>query len=390
MEPIITIVIPTLNRQKYAAILVQSVLELIPNCQVVVNDNSDNDSLREMLCDSLSDPRLSYKYFKQVMSVVENFNSALERAQGRYICFLGDDDMIGPRFLSYVEWAEKNKIEAILYRNKGRVIHYFWPGVSSPRWGDLGGKLFFSDFSGEITPSAIPRAIKDAINHLGSGPRNMPRIYLGIVSRELIWRVQECYGLLFGGFSPDIYSSHLLSTCCGKAAVVDFPFIIPGASPKSTSAARAERSDVGGLTTNDHIGRFTQVDWDKRIPMYYSPNSVWAQSHLMALVKTEMKPPIRAFAYLYATLLVFTPKQAVRFVPTAIIAHLGVWRRLLVSTTTLLYLLPVAVAYAFSKIPTFLVGKPGAARHSIVGLADTRGALDHLSVLMEPPESLSS
>ena len=256
MTPLITVAIPTRNRQLCAATLVRAALELIPDCQVVVNDNSDDDSLGALLGDMVSDPRLSYCYQPDNLSVVENFNNALARSTGEYITFLGDDDMIGPRFREFVLKAKAAGIDALLYRTDRRPLHYFWPGVSSPRWGDMGGKLYFSRYTGRGHDLDIQWASRDAIAHLGTGPRRMPRIYLGVISRKLVERAEATFGPLFGGFSPDVYSSHLLARCCAKPVVVDYPLIIPGASPKSTSAARAERSD-GAMTIRTTKSRVT-------------------------------------------------------------------------------------------------------------------------------------
>ena len=133
MSPLVTVAIPTRNRQVCAATLVRAVLELVPDCQVVVSDNSDDQSLRELLEDQLADQRLSYKYEPAKLSVIDNFNSALERASGDFVTFLGDDDIIGPYFQEVAAKAKAEGVEALLYRTRERMIHYFWPNISSPR-----------------------------------------------------------------------------------------------------------------------------------------------------------------------------------------------------------------------------------------------------------------
>jgi hypothetical protein len=356
---------------------------------VVVNDNSDDDSLRALLDDFVSDPRLSYRYMPGVLSVVENFNDALARSAGEYITFLGDDDMIGPRFYEFVLKAKREGIDALLYRSRGRVVHYFWSGVTSPRWGNMGGKLYFSRFTGKAFSLNARKEAGDAILHLGEGPRQMPRVYLGVVSRALVEDVEAKYGSLFGGVTPDVYSSHLLAVSCVKPVVVDYPFILPGASPQSTSAARAERSDVGqGATANSHLGRFANVNWDPRIPNYYSSHTMWSQSHVKAHEKTGHPVPLRAFAYLYATCLFFTFGQAREHLPAAIHAHNGHTRRVAVMLLSLLSLATVASNYVLRRIPAGLTRRPGGAKFVVSGLADTRIALERLEGALgkEAPE----
>jgi hypothetical protein len=95
MTPLVTVAIPTRNRQVYTATLARSALELLLSCQVVINDNSD-DSLRNILGDSIGDPRVAYHYQPGMLSVIENFNATLACSKGEYVTILGDDDMIGP------------------------------------------------------------------------------------------------------------------------------------------------------------------------------------------------------------------------------------------------------------------------------------------------------
>jgi hypothetical protein len=363
--------------------LARAALELLPSCQVVISDNSDDNSLLKILGDSIADPRLVYHYQSGMLSVVDNFNAALAHATGEYIALLGDDDMIGPHFLECVLQAKSERIEALMYRSTGRVVHYFWPGVQSPRWGDIGGKLYASQFGGTARPLNVQKAIGDAIMHLGEGPRHMPRIYLGLASRGLVERVQAKYGSLFGGFSPDVFSSHLMATECAKAVVVDYPFILPGACPKSTSSASVERSNRGpGKTADNHIGRFTSTTWDPRIPNYYSGYTVWSQSLIQAHAKTGCPIPLRAFGYLYATCLFFTPNLARRNLGAAIRAHGARTKQLAVTLQTLLAVPRVATNYVLRRIPAALTRRPGGARFVVSGLDNIRVALERLGELM--------
>lgn len=376
--PLLSIVVPTRNRQLTALTLIRVVLERIPDCQVIVTDNSDDSTLRELLREWMEDQRLIYRYYAEQLSVVENFNRAIEFAEGEYICLLGDDDMIGPGICEVVEWAKKNSIDAVSYRSKGRELHYFWPGVTHKYWGEMGGKLLFSHFTGEVERLNVKETSLDAVLHLGSGPRQMPRVYLGLISKELLAKVRERYGNLFGGFSPDVYSSQLLSGVCENAAVVDYPMIIPGGSPKSTSATRAKRADVGELTANDHLGRFDSVVWDARIPRYYSPFTVWAQTHINALMTTGSLIPSRAFAHLYAVCILFTPKHY-REVFTSITSNGSVAREISMVVLTGVKLFQVTVRYVMQKMPLLVRRRPSAAAYQEVGIPDTEAALDRLT-----------
>ena len=387
MSPLVTVAIPTRNRQVCAATLVRTVLDVLEDCEVVVSDNSDDDSLRGLLMDFANDERLVYKHHPGEMSVVQNFNDALSASTGEYVTMLGDDDTIGPEFLRYVEMAKEEGIDTLTYQSEGRVLHYFWPGVSSPRWGDIGGKLYFSRFTGRCHVLDTRRAIRDSILHLGNGPRRLPRIYLGVVSRELIEEVKRQYGELFGGVSPDVYSSCLLAMCCQNPVVVDHPLVIPGASPQSASAKRAERTDVGGLTANEYMSRFSNLSWDERIPRYYAPYTVWADSHLKAHKTIHKTVPLRSFAHLYAMCLLFTSSQARLFVPNAIRAHGKIGRRFQVALLTVFSVVAILVRYAYEKVPALITRRPGGARYEIAGVSDTNSARERLGEFIGNPRS---
>ncbi len=112
----------------------------------------------------------------------------------------------------------------------------------------------------------------------------MARAYHGIVSRALVDRVAERFGRLFGGVSPDIYSATLLTHLATNAWILDYPFVVPGASAPSTSGELTARQDSGKLDAREHIKRFgSGLRWDERIPSFYSPDTVWAFSHQSAL-----------------------------------------------------------------------------------------------------------
>ena len=62
-NPLISILIATKNRQKYCLSAVQSILNIKDDrIQVIVQDNSDDTSLKEMLLSYMDDKRLIYNY----------------------------------------------------------------------------------------------------------------------------------------------------------------------------------------------------------------------------------------------------------------------------------------------------------------------------------------
>lgn len=364
-DVLLSIVVPTRNRVSCAEHLIEYLLSFNEPFELVVSDNSDTDLLKVKVQEKFNQKRLKYFYTNDRLSVVDNFNQALANTTGRYVLFLGDDDSISPRIFDYVKSLERRKVDAVVFGRKKSVVHYFWPGVKAARWGDIGGTLYFSDFSGEEHQVDLDKVVRKAIFNLGNGPQEMPRAYLGIISRKVIQDVNSKYGPLFGGVSPDVYSSFLISSVAKRVLRLDYPMIVPGASPESTSAQRAERSDVGSIGENDHTGRFKEIDWFMQIPKYYSPFTVWALSLFQATQKTCYPIPMSGFANLYALCLLFTRghvsevMEAMRF---------GRARGQFIKCffLTLEKAAKILFFYVFDRIPTLIRQKPGGARFEIV------------------------
>jgi hypothetical protein len=143
-----------------------------------------------------------------------------------------------------------------------------------------------------------------------------------MLSKRLVARIEQRHGHLFGGVSPDIYSATLIAAHAEKAVIVDYPFVIPGASPSSTAGQGAERSDRGALRANDHISRFgSALKWDDAIPEFYSPHTVWAYSLCKALEQVPELGIRPGYGRLYATCLLYYKGQ--RGAVGRAIAHLA-------------------------------------------------------------------
>jgi glycosyltransferase involved in cell wall biosynthesis len=307
--PILSLVIPTRNRPACLLDCVNVTLANTADTEIVVSDNSDTDALRSILDEANQSGRLKYVYSNEQLSVVDNFERSLRECTGDYIMFVGDDDAIGPQVEQIAYWAKEQAIDAVTSYRSAFLANYFWPGVVSKYFGDeYSASLFVNRCTGAVEITDAMDALRTVATRLGGGLGSLPRAYHGLVSRDLICSIRQRYGRLFGGVSPDIFSAALISASCQKAVHLDFPFIIPGASPKSTAGLGAERKDRGDLRSNDHISRFGEsLKWDSRIPSFYSPHTVWAYSLCKALDElnlSELKP---GFTRLYACCLLYYP-----------------------------------------------------------------------------------
>lgn len=94
MNPYFSFVIPTYNRHEYLKQAIQSILnQTYKNYEIIVTDNSSND-LSKHVCKSFNDKRI--RYFKNPKNIgfVKNLYKNVNKASGKYLFILGDDDLL--------------------------------------------------------------------------------------------------------------------------------------------------------------------------------------------------------------------------------------------------------------------------------------------------------
>ena len=99
LAPLVSVVIPTLNRPDYLRAAVSSVVgQSYRNLEIIVQDNaSDADPVA--VVESFADPRIRYFRNGERMNQTENVVSACMRTHGRYVAVLCDDDVWHPDFV---------------------------------------------------------------------------------------------------------------------------------------------------------------------------------------------------------------------------------------------------------------------------------------------------
>src|SRR5687768_13393833 len=100
-SPLLSIIIPTKNRQYTCLYAIESALNMKSDIfEVVVQDCGDTNSLEEAIVSKFgNDNRLKYRYTNTSPSMTENWNLAITHAKGKYICGIGDDDAVLPACL---------------------------------------------------------------------------------------------------------------------------------------------------------------------------------------------------------------------------------------------------------------------------------------------------
>jgi glycosyltransferase involved in cell wall biosynthesis len=109
-EPVVTVLISTFNRRRYFAEALDSIIHQdYRNLQIIAaNDGGEDVS---DIVNSYNDPRLIFINRKENRGLPYVFNEALSKAQGKYICYLGDDDLYYPHHVSTLVNALENQTD---------------------------------------------------------------------------------------------------------------------------------------------------------------------------------------------------------------------------------------------------------------------------------------
>lgn len=283
VAPLLSILVATRDRQRYAFELIKDVLSWADHrVELVVEDNSQDDSLATLLLPYLNDNRLLYRYNPNSISSIDNFNNVIAAASGRYVCLIGDDDGMHSTAVDAVEWAEREDLDCL----QGSVAHeYIWPSATGST-AVRSGALTFPTFRGGVTLRAGPIDLSPLLARGGTQylDLGLPRLYHGFVRRSLLVGIHRDRGYYLGGLSPDIYAAVSLSQLVCKSAEVDYPLTIPGVCQHSTTAT--EGKSRGYSTSVRDAPHFRSREWYRfreELPPFYCVDAIWADSACAAL-----------------------------------------------------------------------------------------------------------
>jgi glycosyltransferase involved in cell wall biosynthesis len=281
---LLSIVVPTKNRAIYALATLKQVLSIQhDNLQLVIQDNSEDTVLKELVADFRNDKRLKYNHTEGNVSFSKNFEIAVSRAEGEYICIIGDDDGINPEIIEFVAAAKSKGIAAI--KPELKAI-YVWPncGIFLKNNPKDDGTLFVHHFDGKVNAFSTQMELKKLFQHGGQAylDLNLVKLYHGIVKKSIINDIIKRLGSCFGGLSPDIYSAVALSCIQERVLTVNYPLTISGIASRSGSADSALGKHTGSLNDAPHLKGQINYIWAEEVPKFYCVETIWADSALAA------------------------------------------------------------------------------------------------------------
>ena len=291
--PLLSIVIPTRNREFYCIQAIKHILSFEnQEFELVIQDNSDSKQIFDFI-NTIQDSRLKYFYTENQLNSLFNMDLAISRANGQYITMIGDDDTVLSTIFKVVEYAFKNNYDAISQKN---VVSYNWPNSLGE---EVAGELSYK----KITYQKVNPNINENINLLLKNGMidylsfSFPKVYHGIVLRQRLVEIKKQAGNFFGGLSPDIYSAVSLSFFVKNFIVIDYPYTIAGACQSSTTSQNLSGGHRGELNKAPHLNLRGNYIWDKRIPAYYSVESIWAESAVKSFLENDKEFILKKFNF---------------------------------------------------------------------------------------------
>jgi glycosyltransferase involved in cell wall biosynthesis len=209
-EPLVSVLLPTHNRPVWLAEAIRSVLagDFI-DFEVVVSNNGRPEHTRE-LAEVIRDDRIRWLEQDPDTGILRNFLAALERARGRYIAVLHDDDRWAPNMLSALVPPLQRRADAVLsfadhFRTDrdGRV-DLADTNRNSRRWGRTAlaqgyHQPFFQLAARQSVPITVSVFRRDAL-----APSALPE---SVATCYDIWL---CYGLACTGGAAYYHDERLL------------------------------------------------------------------------------------------------------------------------------------------------------------------------------------
>ncbi|MFV0270972.1 MAG: glycosyltransferase [Macellibacteroides fermentans] len=286
----LSIIIPTRNRYETLIPVVHAInSNIIGNSyEIVIQDNSDNNE--EMLDYLKSNFHNSIKYFytDQPISMVENTELALSHAEGNYWTFIGDDDIVSPYILKIIELMDYNKVNCLSYA----IGNYFYTDLTfNKQYG------FNNPATLQVTnqPSLdfkelfCENELEKVLNIGGVYCLKLPRLYHGVVKKELMLKIKDKYGQFIPGPCPDMTLSIALALQINNYHYIEYPVTITGSSRKSEGGKGVSQKHIVEVKNKEWLSKNVEQEWSPKIPKIFTRETIWAQSifHVLNVSRIE-------------------------------------------------------------------------------------------------------
>lgn len=304
---LLSIAVPTKDRYFYLKHLITLIKGFDTNqIELVIQDNTyDNTEILEFIS-QIDFDGLKYFHTKDQIPVCDNSSLAILHSTGKYVCLIGDDDGVVRNILEYVRWMEDNNIDSL---RSEPPISYSWPGSKGYVFASS-AKLLFHKPKGKLKIITDFASVRKKQLKLGATEQlENPRIYCGIVRRDVLDEVYHKTGSYFPGPSPDMASSTALSYVVRKHVITDNIIVLAGSCPKSTAGMGQQHKHIGKIEDIPWLPADTAEKWEPKVPRFWTGETIYAESALKAIMRMGYKEDLSKmnYGYLYAAFCIYHP-----------------------------------------------------------------------------------
>ncbi|MBD0723639.1 glycosyl transferase [Flavobacterium sp. L1I52] len=153
-KPLVSVIIPTFNAEKYISDTIQSVQnQTYQNWEIILVDDASTDGTPDTIKVFLTDDRIQFHPLEKNSGTGIARNTALAKAKGKYIAFLDADDLWKPEKLEkQIEFLQTHNLPFTFsfyecIDEQGNSIH---KRVEAPR-NLTYRQLFFCNYVGNLT-----------------------------------------------------------------------------------------------------------------------------------------------------------------------------------------------------------------------------------------------
>jgi glycosyltransferase involved in cell wall biosynthesis len=252
---------------------------------------------------SLNDTRVKYFHRSEKMSIVENTIAAIENANGDYLCFIGDDDLVAPYVIEETIKLRDSGLDCLIHP----PAYYWWSSVEFTTVDRYRHKSAFWLPKAATTEHLCASVeLEHMLSNGAVSYYRLPRFYHGIVSRLALQAIYQRTGTFVPGSSPDMAFSVALALVTKRYLHSDRPVTVFGASRGSGGGLTAEGRHHGRIEDQAHLPKSIVERWDLRLPRYWSEYTIYPQT-TQEVFQAFGCPSKLNFSALYASILINEP-----------------------------------------------------------------------------------
>ena len=298
MRKLLTIIVPIKDSYKYTYSIIEQVTSMNSELiDMVISDNSDDNSEMIQYIDNLGSSCINYFHHDKPISMTENFEVGIKEANGEYVCILGADDNFSTKILEVVQYLKDNDIESAIF-NKAA---YNWPGMQF-RVHHKTPNLTIKKFTGELKHIDVSNEFNALLARGMTSLGKLPAPYHGVIRKERFEEVLLKSGRYIPGASPDMAMAVSLSLVTSKHVFIDAPITISGHSYNSAGGKGARGQHKGNLKNKSFLPADIEERWPSFIPKVWTSPTVYADSLVSSLKKMKEEDKLKSFQEKFAAL----------------------------------------------------------------------------------------